>query len=324
MKKNFLVILFFASTSTLSAQNVFPTPSGNVGIGTSSPAERLHVYRNQSGYYNPLVVIEDGISNGYTQFAMKGTGRQYHLGVGNATETGFGLANKFYIWDQNAVAPRFTIDASGNIGIGTTSPSAQLHTSGSVRFAGLTLNNTYTRIMATDANGNISYRDASTLGGTSGWALDGSTVGALKKFGTTDNYALPLITNNVERMRIGTNGNIGIGTTAISDPAYKLFVETGIRTRKIKVDQLTWADYVFQPSYKLMPLDEVEKYINLHQHLPGVPTALEVEQEGLDLGNNQATLLKKIEELTLYIIELKKQNDGQDKQIKELLQSLTK
>jgi hypothetical protein len=68
---------------------------------------------------------------------------------------------------------------------------------------------------------------------------------------------------------------------------------------------------VFSNDYRLRPLSEVESYITRHKHLPGVPSAAEVKKEGLDLGENQATLLKKIEELTLYIIE-------QQKEIREL------
>jgi hypothetical protein len=84
-------------------------------------------------------------------------------------------------------------------------------------------------------------------------------------------------------------------------------VDIGIRTRKIKVDQSTWADYVFQKDYSLLPLGEVEKFIHQYQHLPEVPTATEVAKDGVDLGSNQVVLLKKIEELTLYLIEQNKQ-----------------
>ena len=202
-----------------------------------------------------------------------------------------------------------------SLGLGTSAPSAQLHTTGSVRFAGLSNNSTATRVMVSDINGNVYYKDAISL---TGWGYDGNTVGVLKKIGTTDNYALPFITNNVERMRIGTNGNIGIGTVNINDANYKLFVETGIRTRRVKVDQATWADYVFHPSYDLPLLSEVEAYIKEHRHLKDIPSAKEVEKNGLDLGDNQAALLKKIEELTLYVIELQKQVNAQDTKIKAL------
>lgn len=105
------------------------------------------------------------------------------------------------------------------------------------------------------------------------------------------------------------NGNVGIGTT--NPGAYKLAVEGTIGARKLIVTQSAWADYVFHPTYKLPSLQEVEAYIKSHQHLPDVPSTADVEKNGIDVGENQATLLKKIEELTLYLIELKKQLDEQ-------------
>jgi hypothetical protein len=86
----------------------------------------------------------------------------------------------------------------------------------------------------------------------------------------------------------------------------RLAVEGIIYSKKVKVTQTAWADYVFHPGYKLPTLKEVEQFIEKNKHLPGVPTAAEVEKSGLDLGENQATLLKKVEELTLYMIELNK------------------
>lgn len=106
------------------------------------------------------------------------------------------------------------------------------------------------------------------------------------------------------------SGSVGIGTSDLSDNNYKLFVETGVRTRKVRVDQVTWPDYVFSPGYKLLTLRELEQYLKIHSHLPEVPSACEVEEKGIDLGDTQALLLKKIEELTLYIIDIGKRVDA--------------
>ena len=111
------------------------------------------------------------------------------------------------------------------------------------------------------------------------------------------------------------HGNVGIGTTNITGTGYKLYVDGNIRTRRVRVDQDTWADYVFESNYKLRPIQEVEQYIQKEKHLPDVPSAAEVKKEGLDLGDNQAVLLKKIEELTLYIIQLQKQVDVLEKKV---------
>lgn len=95
---------------------------------------------------------------------------------------------------------------------------------------------------------------------------------------------------------------------------YRLFVKDGIRTEKVKVefaDVNGWADYVFEKEYKLMSVEDLKKYILQNKHLPEVPTAQEVYKNGIELKEMSALLLKKIEELTLYIIE-------QDKRINEL------
>ena len=209
--------------------------------------------------------------------------------------------------------------SNGQVGIGVATPAAQFHTNGSVRFAGLTNDNAKDKILVSDANGNLFYRDAATLG-TAGWGFGGNSVAASSTIGTISNFDLPIITNNTERMRIGANGNVGIGTTSIA--TYKLSVDGNIRTRKIHVDQDTWADYVFDNNYQLRSIKELEQYIQTQKHLPDVPSAAEVKKEGLDLGDNQAILLKKIEELTLYVIEQNKRIDGQQKLLQQQQQQI--
>jgi hypothetical protein len=98
-----------------------------------------------------------------------------------------------------------------------------------------------------------------------------------------------------------------------------LAVEGTIGARKIKVTQATpWADFVFEKDYDLPTLSEIEQFIRANKHLPGVPSAKEVQENGLDLGDNQAILLKKIEELTLYMIEQNKKLSEQQLEIKKL------
>jgi hypothetical protein len=100
-------------------------------------------------------------------------------------------------------------------------------------------------------------------------------------------------------------GNVAIGT--IDPQGYKLAVNGSAIFTSVKVKLFnTWADYVFKKEYNLIPLSDVEAFIQQNKHLPGVPAAAQVEKEGLDLGETQVTLLKKIEELTLYIIEQNK------------------
>lgn len=103
-------------------------------------------------------------------------------------------------------------------------------------------------------------------------------------------------------------GNVKIGNTS-TPTGYKLFVEQGILTEKVKValaSSAAWADYVFAKDYKLQPLAEVEKFVIENKHLPNIPSAANLAKDGLDLGQMQAKQMEKIEELTLYLIELNK------------------
>lgn len=115
------------------------------------------------------------------------------------------------------------------------------------------------------------------------------------------------------RMMILNNGNIGIGTTEsgmLSNPnGYKLAVNGKIGAKEVQVENTssTWADYVFDPNYKLMPLRDVENFVKVNKHLPEIPSADEVKTHGHKLGEMDVLLLKKVEELTLHVIELKKE-----------------
>lgn len=120
-------------------------------------------------------------------------------------------------------------------------------------------------------------------------------------------------------------GRVIIGSKTLADcstcSGYRLFVKDGIRTEKIKVDIAAnngWADYVFEEDYKLRPLEDLEKFIKNNKHLPEVPTADEVTKNGVELGELNVVLLKKIEELTLYIIEQNKRIIQQEDRIKRL------
>jgi hypothetical protein len=103
------------------------------------------------------------------------------------------------------------------------------------------------------------------------------------------------------------HGKVGIGTTSMSSNDFSLFVSKGLLTEKIKVSLVNdWPDYVLTPNYTPMSLAELEIYIKRNGHLPEVPTAREVERDGLDLAKINALLLKKMEELTLLIIDQEK------------------
>lgn len=110
-----------------------------------------------------------------------------------------------------------------------------------------------------------------------------------------------------------SSGFVGIGTT---DPKATLSVNGDLYARKVRVAPEDWPDFVFESTYELPSLQELEQFITLHKHLPGIPSAKEVVEQGLDLGQNQAKLLQKIEEMTLYLIEQNKKFTAQDEIMK--------
>ena len=132
---------------------------------------------------------------------------------------------------------------------------------------------------------------------------------------TIDN-SVKIGTSDAASITILGDGSVGIGTTATHN--YALAVNGTIGTKKVKVTTTGWPDYVFDKTYTLPSLQSVETYIAQNKHLPDVPSAATVAKDGLDLGDNQAVLLKKIEELTLYMIEMQKKNEQLQKQIDEL------
>ncbi len=122
------------------------------------------------------------------------------------------------------------------------------------------------------------------------------------------------------------HGKIYIGNTA-SYPTttgnYKLFVEGGILTEKVKValrSTTNWADYVFANDYKLMPLSEVEEFITVNKHLPGVASASELVKNGIDVVEMQSKQMEKIEELMLYVLQQNKKIEELQKQVQALIE----
>jgi hypothetical protein len=167
----------------------------------------------------------------------------------------------------------------GNVGIGLTAPSSKLDVAGVIRY------------------GNNS-----------------SSIGSLS-YGT-ELITLEALSSNTSIAFIPSGtGNVGIGTTT---PKEKLSVNGKIRAKEIKVETTNWPDYVFAKSYPLPTLQETEKHIKEKGHLPGIPSAEEVKANGIDLGTMNAKLLQKIEELTLYLIEMKKESTQDKINIKEL------
>ena len=173
----------------------------------------------------------------------------------------------------------FHVGVGGNIGIGTDDPQNKLSVQGKINLYDPSLNR---NMLLSPSGGSIEMENAS------------------------------LYLNRNSDVFIATGGGkVGIGDFITGSGVtndYKLYVTKGIRTEKVKVDIAagSWADYVFEEDYKPATLKEVESYIKVNKHLPNIPSAEEVEKEGLNLGEMDVKLLQKVEELTLYLIEQNK------------------
>lgn len=177
-------------------------------------------------------------------------------------------------------------------------------------------------------NGAVTFSNTTTLG----LSTLRNGIANNKVLSTDGNGLLTLVNHNAYWQKhsitgsnpntIGYSGTVYIGanpttTVPISETNYKLVVAGTIGTQKVKVTQQGWADYVFAKDYKLQPLTEIERFIKTNKHLPEIPSEKEVKENGVDIGETQMLLLKKIEELTLHLIEQEKQNKIQNAQIKE-------
>ena len=115
-------------------------------------------------------------------------------------------------------------------------------------------------------------------------------------------------------------GKVGIGTAS---PQYLLSVNGTIGAKQVTVTNTGWSDYVFMPDYVLAPLKSVGDYVQAHHHLPGIPSEAEVREQGINIGKIEASLLAKIEELTLYLIQAEERNRVLEDRVAQLEQRQT-
>lgn len=177
------------------------------------------------------------------------------------------------------IAQTNTFPSTGNAGIGTTSPNGKLEIVGDLI-----------------VNRMDSIQNANLWIGPTGYQ-------ALINYNSSSGHLE--VAPRSGYSTVFTSGNVGIGTAA---PTHKLAVNGTVRAKEVLVDT-DWSDFVFEDGYQLRSLDEVEAHIAEHGHLPDVPSASTVEAEGLSVGEAQKIMMQKIEELTLYMIELKKENE---------------
>ena len=346
-----LVILFFIPDTY--SQNTFPA-TGNVGIGTTSPTQLLTVnggniqttgavyasnwFRSfgTSGWYNetyaggwymsdPTWIRAYNSKNVYTDKVMRADGG-FDVGGNTVIDAGGG-------WHRSYGATGWFNQTYGGGWFMSDPTWIRAYNSKSV----------YTdQVMRADGGFNVgdntvidagggwhrSYGDAGWYNQTYGGGIYMSDPTWVRVYNNKLFYSSNTIRTDGE-LQAGPNGNrllvTGAGNVRIGNvnmPAgYKLFVEQGILTEKVKVAVKTtadWSDHVFNEKYLLMPVQQLEQYIKTNRRLPGIPPASEMVKNGNDLGQTDAKLLEKIEELTLYLLQQQQQIETLKKEIQQL------
>ena len=338
-----------------NGNDIHNTNSGDVGIGTNNPQQKLHI--EQSG--NTFIRLVNTGSNG----SMVNFGP---VNSNGKKETQLQFENEFGLYDHFHGIWRFKIADTGHVGIGTLNPNEKLQVEGNIRlnnysiksagnsridFGNVGLGNESDDIgIYIENDGELEVRRNSknyinlsnhlNLAHTSDVNVGIGTnnpsskltvfhdTGSATPSESNSGILLKTATGNTQALRIGvtdgsstlqstkinvahnalllnpSGGKVGIGTTA---PDEKLTVKGTIHSEEVRVDlNVPAPDYVFEKDYDLRSLKDTETYINKNKHLPEIPSAKQMEAHGVELGDMNMLLLKKIEELTLYTIEQQK------------------
>lgn len=279
---------------------------------------------------------------------------------GNAVDTsayiGTTNARALRFYTNNVEFMRIT--PNGRLGIGTTDPSERLHVVGNILLSGDLIFSKYTNLsrsedvyivldstgqtrmvnrngmlqdfLAADCFATGKYGEtsvpsptwASASGTNYGKLYTGTTCPAWVGIGTSNPLAHLHIKNqnsSADLKLLLIEGKLG-GSSIV--PIFQITSNGITRAREIIVDLETWPDYVFRPNYRLMPLRDLRLYINTYGHLPNVPPAAEIESSGLSLNENARITMEKIEELTLYVLDLQEQIDVQNAVIEQQMELL--
>lgn len=246
--------------------------AGDVGLGTSNPVVELHVADGDT----PTVRLEQNGSSGFTPQTWDLAGNETNFFVRDVTN---GSKLPFKI-RPGAPTNSLYIDTDGDIGLGVDAPTGRLH---------LTDSDPETKIKVVNTEG----------GGNREWAFAVSN---------SDEFRVSKQGSGGAEFTVQGDGTVKIGPGA--DTVFKLTPVGEIIISSTLTENGT-PDYVFADDYDLRSIPELARFIDEHQHLPNVPSAREVAENGLDLTQFQLTLLEKIEELTLYLVD-------QDQLIREL------
>jgi hypothetical protein len=336
MNKTLLTLTASILALSSYAQNTSWTTNGNIGIGITSPAATLHVLSggtnlNTTSQYSGNLVIEGKSGPGRSstagsslEFAVPanldgsnpwGQGRIMTV-AGNTTNsdaTGKMIFGTRRMFDKLGVGSSLwnygddlVIDGAGQVGVGITMPKARFHVSGRVLIQGANIDSRFSEgndLSYLRNSGQMLIGCNRSAGGGETDFISNQGSGVTGGF-SFYNYNNSGVTSHL--MSIQANGSVGIGTDITN--GYKLAVKGNVIATSIKVQLMdVWPDYVFESNYKRMSLPELEKYVKSEKHLPEIPSAQVLTEGGIDLGEMNGKLLKKIEELTLYLIEQNKQ-----------------
>lgn len=293
-----------------NGSHIYNTNAGNVGIGNNSPTTLLHVQKNM---IEPTITIQNLGGTGGATYTMMDNASGANWKFKATNSGGFKIrdhANSLdvIVIEPNSATNAMYINQSGYIGVGTNAPLDKLTvTSGDFRindyYPFIFLNNT-----ESGGNAGITFRLNQSY---RAWLYydDGESLLRL-------NAEQGLGSRN--DLVILNSGSVCLGTT-IEATGYRLNVNGKVICTEVRVEALAnWPDYVFGDNYHLMTLDELEHSIKSNGHLPGLPSASQVQSSGFELGDMQRILLEKVEELTLYTIEQNKQISDLQKKVSDL------
>jgi hypothetical protein len=322
MKKFRLIILLLLGWSTASAQNTFPS-SGNVGIGTSNPNSLFEISRGEvtdlceggtaysssdfDQYYSAQNAFDNKYLDSKDAWATEASSTIIDAWIAYKLTSSL-TVNKLRLHPrptfEHLLFNNFTIQASNNSTNGSdgtwTTLASGLETTSLNQWYEFTFTN------------NESYQwyriyGAARVHAGNNYFINVGEIEMLSDSG-----------NNPAIFTANLGGQVGIGTEVIP-VEYKFAVDGKAMMEEVKV-QLSenWPDYVFGSDYELRTLKEIKDYITHNKHLPEIPSAAEIGENGIDLGDMNIRLLKKIEELTLYQIELLEQLEKQHAELQEV------